>query len=177
MLVNRLSGREKTLFISGAIIVACILVYIFAFEPIWTEWKKLNELIYSKSIKLVKNRRILGQEKQITKFYNEYAKDIKMEGSVEEETAKILKEIENIARTSSTYIADIKPNKVKDMGFYKEYFVELEAEGDIANLAKFIYELQDSKQILKVRHLRINPKAGENNKLKGYMIVTKVLIP
>lgn len=178
MLLNRLSKRERKWLYLGIIIIFCIISYIFIAEPIWDDWQKLNEEIYTKERRLLKNLKMLAQEEEISDLYNEYAKNIKMKGSAEEETAEILKEIENIARANSTYITDIKPHgKAKEMDFYKEYYVELEVEADMPSLAKFIYDLQSSKQILKVRHLNLNAKAGGGNMLKGYMIVTKILIP
>lgn len=177
MFFNRFSSRERWLFYLAIIFIVGIVSLIVVVEPIWTEWQELNKEIYTEERQLLKNLKILAQKEQISKLYDKYAKNIRMKGSVEEETAVILREIENIARTSKTYITDIKPHKVKDMDFYKEYYVELEAEGNIASLAKFIYDLQTSKQILKVRHLRLNAKAGRGDVLKGYMIVTKVLIP
>ena len=177
MFISRLSSRERWGLYLGIMVIIGVVSYITVIEPIWTDWQALNEAIYTKERQLLKNLKILAQKEQIAKLYNKYAKNIRMKGSVEEETAVILREIENIARSSKTYITDIKPHKVKDMEFYKEYYVELEVEGKIANLAKFIYELQGSKQILKVRHLRLNAKAGGGDVLKGYMIVTKILIP
>ena len=177
MFINRLSSREKWGLYLGIMVIIGVVSYITVIEPLWTDWQGLNRAIYTKERQLVKNLKILAQKEQIAELYNKYAENIRMKGSVEEETAVILREIENIARSSNTYITDIKPHKVKDMEFYKEYYVELEVEGKIANLAKFIYELQGSKQILKVRHLRLNAKAGGGDVLKGYMIVTKILIP
>ena len=177
MFLDRLSIREKWLLYAGIAVILGIAIYIIAVEPIWTEWQDLNRNIFAKERKLLKNVKILAQKDRITSLYNKYASSIKMKGSVEEETAVILREIENIARSTNINITDIKPHRVKNMDFYKEYYIELEAEGNVANLAKFIYELQSSDQILKVRHLRINPKAGGGDTLKAYMIVTKILIP
>lgn len=172
-----LSYRERYGIYFAAIVVIGVISYIFVVEPMWTKWQEFNNTIANKEAQLLKNRKILAQEDDISKLYDKYAGDIKMQGSVEEETATILREIENIARSSKTYITDIKPQRVQDMEFYKEYFIELEAEGDISNIAKFIYDLQNSKQILKVRYLRLNPRDDTGDVLKGYMIVTKILIP
>ena len=177
MSLKNISKREKKLFYVGVAAIVCIIAYVFIFEPIWTNWQTLNKSISAKELKLIKNLRIVAQSDIIAELYDKYAADIRMKGSEQEETAVILREIENIARASNTYISDIKPHKIKDMEFYKEYFVELEAEGDIQNLTKFIYDLQNSKQILKVRYLRLNPKGDSSDMLKGYMIVTKILIP
>jgi len=176
-LITRLSKREKSFLWLAIIAVVCIALYILVLEPTWNKWQQLNKTIDVTERKLLKNLKIMGQKEIIDELYDKYAQSLRMKGSVEEETAVILSEIENIARQSNVIITDIKPQSVKDMDFYKEYYVEMEAEGNIASLAKFIYELQNSKQILKVRHLRLNAKETRGDTLKGYMVVTKILIP
>lgn len=177
MFLKHLSRRERNIFYLAIFFILSVVLYITVVEPLWKKWQALNESISSKEIQLLKNQKILARRDIIAQMYDKYAENIKMKGSVEEETASILREIENIARASNTYINDIKPLKVEDREFYKEYSIEVETEGDISNLTKFIYDLQDSKQILKVRYLRLNPRDEAGDALKGYMIVTKVLIP
>lgn len=177
MLLKHFSKREKSILYFAIVIITGIVLYSMALEPLWKKWKDLNESISNKEIQIIKNLKIMAQKDTISRLYDQYAENIKMKGSEEEETATILREIENIARMSSTRIIDIKPHKVQDMDFYKEYTIELEAEGDVSNLSRFIYELQSSKQILKVKHLRLNPKDDTGSVLKGYMIVSKILIP
>lgn len=177
MFIKNLSQRERHAFYIAVIVIIGVLSYIIVIEPIWKKWQDLNDSITNRESQLLKNLKILAQRDIIAELYNKYAENIKMKGSVEEETATILREIENIARISNTYITDIKPQRVQDMEFYKEYYIELEAEGDVSNIAKFIYDLQNSEQILKVRYLRLNPRDDTGDVLKGYMIVTKILIP
>lgn len=177
MFLKHLSGRERNIFYLAVIIILLVILYAFAVEPLRKKWRDLNESVSSKEMQLLKNQKILSQKDIITQLYDKYAENIRMKGTVEEETAIILREIENIARTSNTYITDIKPLKVEDKEFYKVYSVELETEGNMPDLSKFIYDLQNSKQILKVRYLRLNPKDEVGDMLKGYMIVTKILIP
>jgi len=173
---NQILFKKNKWFYSGVIAVAGVVFYM-VIQPIYADWRNLNKSISIKERKLLKNLKILSQKEEIAMLYNKYAGHIKMKGSVEEETALILKEIESAAAASNAHITDIKPHKVNDMDFYKEYYIELEAEGTMPNLAKFVYNLQGSKQMLKVRHLRLNAKGGETDILKAYMIVTKVLIP
>ena len=164
-LLMRLSARERWMLYLAAIAILGIVAYLLVLEPAWLNWKNLNKSIYDKERALLKNIKIMAQKDLIDEYYDKYAQSLKMKGSVEEETAVILSEIENIGRSSNVQIIDIKPHRVQDMEFYKEYFIELEAEGNITNLSKFIYELQNSKQILKVRHLRLNAKGTSGDTL------------
>lgn len=177
MFIKHLSHREKSMFIIGCIAILCIVIYMVLIDPLWEYWQGLNEKIVSKEVQLVKNLKILAQKDAIDVLYSKYSDSIKMKGSEQEEIAIILREIENIARGNNTYITDIKPQKVEDKDFYKVYYVDLEAEGNISNLTKFIYELQSSNQILKVKRLQLTPKGDAGDVLKGSMVITKILIP
>jgi Tfp pilus assembly protein PilO len=172
-----ISKREKTMFYSGGLTVLGIIVYAMAIVPLWDYWQGLNRNITAKEVNLLKNLKILNQKDIINNTYAKYSESIKMKGSSEEETAVILKEVENIARSTNVYIASIQPQRVQDMDFYKEYYVALDAEGDMASLTKFIYDLQNSKQILKVKQLQLTPKSDAENILKGHIVITKILIP
>ena len=176
-ILSRLSVREKFFMSVGLISILGILSYMYILEPLWGKWQTINKNIYLQERQLLKNIKIMAQKEMIAQLYEKHAQSLKMKGSVEEETAVILSEIENVARKNSGHITDIKPHRVRDMEFYKEYAIELEVEGDIANLTKFIYDLGNSEQILRVRHLRLNAKSGGENVLKAYMIVTKILVP
>lgn len=177
MLGKHLSHREKSMFYLAGVAIFGVIIYMTIIDPLWAYWKELNETISAKEVQVLKNIKILAQRDAIDTVYAKYSESIKMKGSEEEETAVILREIENIARSANVYITDIKPQKAKDMEFYKEYHVELEAEGNISSLTKFIYELQNSKQILKVKRLQLTPKAEAGDVLKGDMVVTKILLP
>jgi len=60
--------------------------------------------------------------------------------------------------------------------FYKEYSVEIEAEGEIADLTTFLHQINISPQLLRVEKLRLNAKESENKILKSSMLITKVLV-
>ena len=90
--------------------------------------------------------------------------------------AKILGEIEALARKSSVYLVDMKPRKPREVEFYKEYTVEIEAEGYMESLMSFIYQVNTSSQLLRIETLRLNLTKGGSNVLSASMLITKVLI-
>lgn len=177
MILSSLSRREKRLLYLTITVLAVWILHGFVLNPLITGWKELEDKIEEKSLKLDKSRKILNFKEKIQGEYENYASSVRMQGSEEEEMAKFLTEIESIARASSVHISDIKPRPVKNAGFYETYLVELEAEGDINQISKFIYDIQVSPQLLKIDKYSIGTKGAGTNLLKCRVIVSKILIP
>ena len=80
----------------------------------------------------------------------------------------------------------MKPRKPRPIGSpreevefykeYKEYTVEIEAEGYMESLMSFIYQVNTSSQLLRIETLRLNLTKGGSNVLSASMLITKVLI-
>lgn len=177
MIFPKLSQREKRLFYLTISLIAILFIYRFVIKPVVVNWKDLNEKISVSSLKLEKSRKILNLKSRIQRDYENYASSVKMAGSEEEEMAKFLTEIESLARFSSVHISGIKPLPIKKVDFYKKYVVELEAEGDIKQVSKFIYDIQNSPQLLKIDKFSLRTKGAGTNLLKCNILVSKILIP
>jgi ribosomal protein S10 len=177
MIFSNLSQREKRLFYLTAGLIASLFIYRFVINPIVVNWMGLDKRIGAGGLKLEKSQKILNLKGRIQRDYERYASSVKMSGSEEEEMAKFLTEIESLARSSSVHISGIKPLPIKKVDFYKKYVVELEAEGDIKQVSKFIYDIQNSQQLLKIDKFSLGTKGAGTNLLKCNILVSKVLIP
>ncbi|MFH0771650.1 MAG: type 4a pilus biogenesis protein PilO [Candidatus Omnitrophota bacterium] len=177
MMLSSLSKREKTLFY---IILTLIIVWIatvFIVKPFVDKWMKIEEKMYLTSLRVEKNRKILSFKERIQSEYDNFASAVKMQGSEEEEMAKFLTEIESLAQVSSVHISDIKPRPVKKTVFYDEYIIEVEVEGDIAQISKFIYDIQNSPRLLKIDKFSLGTKGAASALLKCDILVGRILIP
>lgn len=177
MIFSNLSQREKKLFYLTIGLITVLFIYRFIIRPVVVTWKDLNERISVSNLKFEKSQKILSLKGRIQRDYERYASSVKMSGSEEEEMAKFLTEIESLARSSSVHISGIKPLPIKKVDFYKKYVVELEAEGDIKQVSKFIYDIQNSPQLLKIDKYSLGTKGAGTNLLKCNILVSKVLIP
>lgn len=176
MILSSLSRREKRLLYLTIIVLGVWISHKFIVNPLIVRWKELGEKIEERGLKLEKSRKILHLKEKIQGEYENYASSVKMQGSEEEEMAKFLTEIESIARSSSVHISDIKPRPVKNADFHERYLVELEAEGDISQISRFIYEIQSSPQLLKIDKYSIGTKGAGTNLLRCRVIVSKILL-
>lgn len=176
MILDRFSKRERHLFI-GTIAVVCVAMgYIIILEPLTNRWKALGRQIEQKTVKLNKNLSILQQEKRIKSEFAKYAEHTRSMGADEEVIATLLKIIESKASGTATRITNIRPKPVKDRGFYKEFSFEVMSESSLEDLLQFVYELQNSKELLKVKRLTLTLKSGQASTLRGVMDIIKVSV-
>jgi len=176
MAIPHLSKRERLILTLCIGIIALSILYAFVLEPFVNMWSGLNSEIESARLKLKKSTEILKRRREIAERYKNLSGYIKPQsGSDEEEIAQLLSEIEKLANTSNVRITDIKPKAARRSGYYKIYVVEVESEGNISTFTKFIYEIQNSPQLLKVKKLSLNMKGITDNLLKADILITKIL--
>jgi|GEM_PF-1770759 len=172
----KMNKREKYLLFVTVAVVAGTLIYFYLAEPMWKYWLSLDSTIDMLTRQLNRNQIMLSREKEIIEEYKAYEAKLKFEGSDQEKTAQILKVIENAASTNKVHINDIKPQQIKDDVLYKFYVIDLEAESDIMALAKFIYDLQISQQVLRVSRVQVSARSSKPDVLKIEMLITKILL-
>jgi len=145
-------------------------------NPIRSRFQRVNQAITIGEKQLGHDLRNVHLKDQIEEEFEKYVQYVKRSGSDSEESKKFLGEIESLAQQSNVNLVDIKPQTPKIVDFYKEYSVEIEAEGNIADLVTFLHRINMSIQLLRVEKLRLNAKDSENKMLKSSMLITKVLV-
>jgi DNA-binding HxlR family transcriptional regulator len=175
--LNKLSKKERIgLFISVGFVVLALLDRLII-SPINNRFEQINREIKISEKQLAHSLRNLNQKDIISREYQKYIQYVKKSASDEEETAKILGEIEELARSSAVYLVDMKPQTPRKVDFYKEYTVEIEAEAEMESLVNFLHQLNTSSHLLRAEKLRLNLKGKESSVIKAAILITKVLIP
>jgi Tfp pilus assembly protein PilO len=71
----------------------------------------------------------------------------------------------------------MRPKPAQDKDYYKRFVVEIETESDMNSLMKFIYDVKESSQLLKVDKLRLNAKSSEYDVvIRASMVISKVAL-
>ena len=169
--------RERNILVIILGVLLVFAIYSLIFQPLMERISFLNKEIESKELKLKKNQRILNREKSATADYKKYERYLKQGISEEQEMASLLSEIEAIANQLNIQVSDMKPRKVKRIDFYNSFAVEIESEGRLQDILKFIYTLQSPPHLLRAEKVRLEKQASTSSLLKGYLLVTKILIP
>ncbi len=169
-----LSKREKIiLYVTVAVAVSSVVIN-FLNGSFWQKNIVLNREIAITRQKLKKSLRLLSQKEAIQNRYNRVAlsPDLSMpQGDVFVAT---LSELEKMAQDAGVRIVDIRPQDVsKGGGLYKEIAVDLRAEGDIEGYFKFIYNLENSLSLLRVRRFQLSSKANSKS-LEGSFSISSI---
>jgi hypothetical protein len=171
------SKRERLLAIAVACLIAGAGVYILAVEPLYRSWGGYESELNSARAKLAKNLKLLANKESIEKEYDKYKAYIHDETAGEEESASVLREIESNAQAAGVAIISIKPKAVKELKDYGKSTIELTSEAALSQFMKFIYDLEGSKELLKVERIVLSLKSNQTDILKGTLIIRKISFP
>jgi len=173
---DKLSQKEKIgLMIAFSCLAVAFLDRLIV-NPIRNKIKQINREVEISEKQLSMNLRNIKQKDVIEQEYEKYVDYVRRSGSDEEEVAKILGEIEVLARKSSVYLVDTKPQTPKKVDFYQQYMVEIEGEGEMKSIMRFLHELNISPQLLRAEKVRLSIKEKKAGVIKVSMLITKVLI-
>ena len=171
-----ISKREKVLFTLVVLVIVVSLSYAFVVEPLYKKYQDLNQEIELKDVRLKRNNKLIKEHDAINAEFNKYSEQLKIKGSDEEEMASVLSEIEKIGQSAQVYLSDVKPQPIKDRNFYRLLGVEIKFQASMETLTKFIYDLQKSPFLLRVKRLQVNSKGQGSSLLEGTIQINKISI-
>lgn len=173
----KLAKRERILLYATTVVILVALLQRFAFHTLNNKLKNLNRDILMQGKALRKGLRVYNLREQILNDYSKYGDQLRAEGSDEEITARLLKEIEKLARKSKSYLVDIKSHSSKKTSYYKKFIIEIKTEATLEELVKFLYYLDKSPFSLRVEKLALTTKKETHpTVLKVGMLINAVFL-
>lgn len=168
-----ITKREKIiLYITIGVIVFSI-GFNFLFMPLLTKNDNLNKEINISRVKLTKYLRLLSQKDSLQTKYSKLAQDFKVSSRQEGALVTTLAELENMAKNSNIRIVDIRPQAPKSADLYKEVIIELRTEGTMESYLGFIYTLENSLLLLRIKKIQLNAKPNTPH-LEGIFSISQV---
>ena len=175
MKLKNFSGREHLLLALTIFVAVAVVVYGLIIEPLIIYGARLNNQIESKTRRLIEYRRLLSVGGALTEEHAKFPAFITAEKSEEEALSKVLVEMERVSQKSGCYIVNVKPHSANEVGNYKRISFDIIAEGAISDFSRFLYEIETSPDMLRVRHFTLATKPGSPGKLKGTFLITKII--
>ena len=175
-----LSKNTGPLMYIAGILAGLYLIYNFVVTPITLKLESMDNTIQMQEVKLKKNLEIAGKKGAIDSEYTKHSGRLRQEKTDEEELTSLLSNIELVAQGIPISIEDMKPRPIKEIDFYKRLAIDIEVEAKMSEITEFIYNLQNEPYLLKIERLRIKTGSRRHktlSNLKGYLLVTKILIP
>lgn len=176
--VSNLNKREKLILLVTIAVILFSLLYNLALTPYFRKLTILDQEIAQLKNKLKKARRLAPQKTRIESDFSAWLQNFKSEEglSAEQQIARILIELEGLSNQSGVRLTDVQPRPVRNFEYYSEFIIEMRFEGPLNEIAKFIYDIQQSKQLLKIEKLAVNIKSSETTSLEGFIEIHKISI-
>lgn len=172
-----MSKRERHIALAAFSFIAAAVVYNFILDPVIHQWQTLGNEASSKKITLKSDLKMAREAKALEANYEKFSKYVRSAESEDETMAQTLSFLEDLSRSDSCTVLNIKPVGTKDFGSYKEILIDLSSEADASRFTKFLYDVENAKEmILKVRHFLLTAKSGQEGTLRGSFLISKTIV-
>lgn len=175
-LIPQLPKRKRYLLYAAIAVLGVVFFERMVLRTAMGGIKKINNEVFIQEKKTRKALEILLQEEPIIKEYAKCIEGVGQKYSGEEEKAKLLYEIERLARSASISLKNIKPGLTKKIGPYEKYTAEIDVESTMNYLVDFIYRLERSPRLLRIEDFQLRPKEKESSTIRGRLTITEILI-
>ncbi|MCF7872904.1 MAG: type 4a pilus biogenesis protein PilO [Candidatus Omnitrophica bacterium] len=176
MILSKLGKREKYIAYAAVLILGLFVFDRLVLNPLLGKLSSLNTNGKLKERELSNALQLIAQKELINSEYEKYTKNIKQTLSNEKETAQLLSEIEKIAKETDVSLTRMKPSRIKEEDFYKEYIVQVEAEAVISNLVEFLYKLERTSKLIRAGEFRLVPKQKNSAVLKMDLTIKSITV-
>ncbi len=171
-----LSKRESKIFIFCIFMIFIYVSYQFVYKPIEKKSKVLEGKIFKTQRRLKKNTKVLQRESVVQKKHKKYIVRFKQSLSNQEEMNRIFSEVEKVARESNVKIIDMKPNKIKEIDFYKVFSVNIQTQGSMDLISKFLYVLESDPYYFRIDEMNLEKRSTRTSYIKCRIVVSRLLI-
>lgn len=168
--------REKALLASTLLVVGSALLYSQVVDPRVHRALDLHAQIVAAEKDEAETRGLIAHREEIMARSADLQKQTASAGDDDAEMKTLFEEVEKLARGAGLAPQSMRPQKVRDLGLYRLLSLELLAEGPSPGLARFLYDLRGSKQLLRVDRMQADA-LREAGKLRAELLVVKIVSP
>ncbi len=172
----RLNKRERLLFGAAAVVVGAALVVHLLIAPVAGRLMLLDERITTQTDLISKNVRIVAEKDRVKAaadaFQIYYANKASTQ---EEEVAYLLGEVDEMARSASLYIVDMKPLNTEEDAVSRKVSVDLNCEAQMEQILTFMHAVASAPHLLFVESINITPKEKDSTIAKCNMKISNII--
>ncbi len=157
-----LNKRERIILYLTVGLIILGLGFNLVLKPALAKNRVLNKEINNTRAKLKKYLQLLAQKEEIESKFNKFSASQNNPDFEGNAAIGALSEIENLAKKANIRIIDLRPQSLETGDLYKEALIELKTEGTMDNYLKFIYTIESSLSLLKIKRFELNvqPNSG-----------------
>jgi hypothetical protein len=141
------------------ILLCSSLILNFIAYPLWQRNRALNSEITKTRLKLIKFLEVLNKKEGGQNFSPESSSDLRALEQKQDTLVAVLAELELLSQKANIKILDIRPQTLTKTHQAKETSFDLRLEGDIEGYIKFIYGIENSVFLLRIKKIQLRAKA------------------
>jgi len=153
-----LEKREQFLLYVIFGLVSLSLVFNFIAYPLWQSNQSLNREITKTRLKLIKYLEVLNRKDVPENNYPESSPALRALEQQQDTLVAVLAELEVLSQKANIKILDIRPQGITKAAKTQGASLDLRLEGDIEGYLKFIYEIENSVFLLRIKKILLHAK-------------------
>lgn len=174
--ISGLSAKEKKIALIIIAIVLVVLLDRLLLAPSMSRLNEINDKIVKEQVSIQKDMEFLEQRDQVVKdvaiLRGFYTKEIKAEEQV---IATLLKDVESMASQAKVDLSKISPAEQEGDSEFLKYLVTLDGKGSFDDILKFIYSINNSKELMRVEAMNLTAKK-ETDEVRVNLTVSKMIV-
>ncbi len=170
---NIFTKREKSIFFAIIAFLIFLMLFNFIALPLLEKNSELNKRIRDRRTKLETYLQLLSQKDFIEKRARELSLDFTTDTFREEGPLAAMSILQGLTRSADVKIIEIRPQTVsKAVSASQALAIDLKTEGDIQGYLLFVYTLENSPFLLKIKKLQLTAKPNSSY-LEGIFVITQ----
>jgi hypothetical protein len=166
-----LAKREKIILYLAGCSVIVSLAFNFLLGPLIARNNQLNQEINASRERIKKYLLVLKEKGRIQNQYTSLRLTKITPG--QDTDVGVLSELETLAKSDNIRILEIRPQSSQNLDLYKETFIIVRTEAPIESYLKFIYDLENSLLLLKIKQLQLVAKPP-GQFLEGTLLISQI---
>jgi len=175
---RQLGGREQVAIAAACLAALFWMADVLVFGPLWKRTSDLKALAEVERGKLEYARTVLAGAEGTAEAYDEVREMVGRALSPDEATAQMVGEIDEIAASTGVAISRRQPRSPRKFSYCEEHALDVaDFTATGGQLAAFLHGIQQSRGLLRVAYMKVSVEKGESGRLKGAMVITKLVAP
>ncbi|MDD3374459.1 MAG: type 4a pilus biogenesis protein PilO [Candidatus Omnitrophica bacterium] len=176
MIVKRLSKRESQIFILCILVFLIYIGFQFVYKPIKSQEDLFEKKISVIKKKIKKNLNILKEEGVVKIAYDQYLEAFAQKLSDQQEMSRISSEIEAVAKEADIKIIDMKPQRIREESFFKNFSLTVQTEGTMNLIMKFLYFLEQKPHHFQIEEVRLEKRSIRSQDIRCEIVASRILL-
>lgn len=168
--------REKVfVFLAFGVVISSI-GFNLLIAPVLKKNDALNREISINKARLNRYTRLLNQKEYIEEKYGEFAPGVSLSEESREARVSVLSELETLSEISNIRIIDLRPEAYRSQAAHAGIDIDLRTEGAMEEYLKFIYDIESSPFLLRIKRLQLNTRPN-SPLLEGVFSISQLSSP